>query len=141
MARKENTKTGKKGKVGTSGRDRIDGENLKKKRGIKWIDEPQEHEDHEGQSLATKNHEVIKRWAEERGGQPATVEGTEHDDRPGVLQFDFPGYGGSSLKKINWDYWFRSFDERDLVFQFQEHLKNGRQSNFFRLNNPEREDA
>src|SRR4051812_12171971 len=27
-----------------------------------------------GRSLATTHHEVIRRWAEERGGQPATVD-------------------------------------------------------------------
>ena len=35
----------------------------------------------------------------------------------------------------------RSFDERDLVFIYQEMKKDGSQGNFFRLDNPEREDA
>lgn len=107
----------------------------------KWIENPNEHEDHNGQSLATKNQDVIKRWAEERGAKPATVPGTERDERPGVLRFDFPGYGGQSLKEVSWDDWFWTFNERDLTFLFQEHLKNGNQSNFFRLENPRREDA
>ena len=106
----------------------------------KWIESPDDHEDHPGQSLVTRNHDVIRRWAEERGAQPATVEGTEHDGRPGVLTFDFPGYGGENLKPISWDEWLQRFDERNLAFHFQEHLKDGRPSNFFQLDSPERED-
>lgn len=107
----------------------------------KWITSPDEHEDHPGQSLATKSHEVIRRWAEARGATPATVPGTEHDTRPGVLRFDFPGYGGQGLRHISWDEWFRTFDERNLTFVFQEHTRDGRMSNFFLLESPEREEA
>lgn len=107
----------------------------------RWIQSPEEHEEHPGESLATRSHEVIQMWAEERGGQPATVPGTEHDNRPGVLRLNFPGYGGQGLQPISWEDWFRSFDERHLVFVYQEHKSDGHTSNFFRLDNPEREDA
>lgn len=109
----------------------------------KWINSPDEHEDRPGQTLATRNHDVIRRWAEERGAQPATIEGTEHDDHLGVLRFDFPGYAEADdkLKRVSWDEWFRTFDERNLVFIYQEHRSDGKLSNFFRLDNPEREDA
>lgn len=108
----------------------------------KWIENVDDHEDRQGQSLATRNHEVILKWAEERGAQPATVSGTRHDDRPGVLRFDFPEYGGGKrLEHISWEEWFKSFDERELVFVYQEHLKKGDQSNFFRLDSPTRETA
>jgi len=107
----------------------------------KWIESPDEHAERPGQTLATRDHEVIRRWAEERGAAPATIPGTERDDRPGVLRLDFPGYGGGQLQRIDWDDWFRTFDERGLVFLFQERLKSGRQSNFFRFDSPEREAA
>lgn len=107
----------------------------------KWIHSADEHEDHEGQSLATRSHEVIRHWAERRNAKPATVPGTEHDNRPGVLRFDFPDYGGGELEDIGWDKWFESFDARNLVFLFQEHTSDGNDSNFFRLDNPERADA
>ena len=105
----------------------------------RWIHNPNEKEDHPGQTLATQSHEVIKHWAEERGGKPATVPGTEHDGHPGVLRFNFPGYGGQSLEEISWDDWFKAFDERHLVFLFQQHMSNGNQSNFFHMDSPERE--
>ncbi len=103
----------------------------------KWIDSMEEHEDHPGQSLATRNHEVIKHWAEERRAEPAAVAGTEHEGRAGVLRLDFPGYG--TVPKISWDDWFKTFDDRELIFLYQEHLKNGNTSNFFKLNSPSRE--
>ncbi len=100
-----------------------------------------EHEERPGRSLVTTDHDAIKKWAEDRGASPATVPGTEHEGRPGVLRFDFPGYGGQDLEKISWDEWFCTFDERGLNFIYQEHKKDGSQSNFFRLENPDREDA
>lgn len=78
-------------------------------------------------------------WAKERDAKPATIPGTEHGGRPGVLRFNFPGYGGQEIKEISWEEWFQPFDERQLVFVFQEHRKDGTQSNFFRLDSPERE--
>ena len=107
----------------------------------KWISSPDDHADHDGQSLVTRNHEVIKKWAEARDAKPSTVPGTEHGDHVGVLRFNFPGYGGDRLEEISWDDWFKTFDDRDLVFLYQEKLKNGNQSNFFRFDNPNREDA
>jgi hypothetical protein len=80
-----------------------------------WIESTKEHEERKGRTLATRNHEVIKSWASKRKATPATVPGTEHDGRPGVLRFDFPGYGGRGLKKISWDEWFRTFDENNLA--------------------------
>ncbi len=107
----------------------------------KWISNKDEHEEHNGQSLATRNHDVIMKWAEERDAVPATVPGTEHGDQLGVLRFNFPGYGGRELREVSWEEWFKPFDARDLVFVYQEHMKNGNQSNFFRLDNPKREDG
>lgn len=107
----------------------------------RWIHSTSEHEDHQGQTLATRSHEVIQQWANERGGKPATVPGTEHEGRPGVLRFIFQEQSEKSLQPISWDDWFKSFDARDLVFVYQEHKTDGSQSNFFRLDNPSREDA
>jgi hypothetical protein len=93
-----------------------------------------------GRSLATTSHEVIRRWVEERGGVPATVEGTEHGDRLGVLRFDFGG-DSQNLRHVSWDEWFKTFDARRLNFIYQEERKDGNQSTFFRLESPDREDA
>jgi len=107
----------------------------------KWITSPDDHEDHPGQSLVTRDHEVIRQWAEERGASPATIPGTQRGNRVRMLRFDFPGYGGAALEKIAWEKWFEPFDERNLAFHFQEHKADGSLSNFFRLDSPDREDA
>jgi hypothetical protein len=99
-------------------------------------DEPER----EGRSLVTTHHEVIRQWAEERDGVPATVEGTEHGDHLGVLRIDFGGED-ANLRRVSWDEWFATFDERGLNFIYQEQRSDGQQSNFFRLENPQREDA
>ncbi|MCZ2824313.1 MULTISPECIES: Rho termination factor N-terminal domain-containing protein [unclassified Modestobacter] len=93
-----------------------------------------------GRSLATSSHEVIRKWAEDRGGVPATVDGTEHGDHLGVLRFDFTG-DSENLRQVSWDEWFDTFDARKLNFLYQEERKDGNQSNFFRLESPDREDA
>ncbi|MEU9737971.1 hypothetical protein AB0E12_02090 [Micromonospora chersina] len=95
-----------------------------------------------GRSLVTTNHEVIQRWARARNAKPATIAGTERGDRPGVLTFNIPGYRESSrIREVTWDDWFRTFDSRGLNLIYQEQMRDGRQSNFFRTENPNREDG
>jgi hypothetical protein len=112
-------------------------------RSLKYSQEvtsPDEEPERPGRSLATTHHEVIKQWAEDRGGTPATVDGTEHGDHLGVLRFDFGG-GSDNLRQVGWDEWFKTFDDRRLNFIYQEERSDGNQSNFFRLESPDREDA
>jgi hypothetical protein len=112
-------------------------------RSLKYSQEvtsPDEDPERPGRSLATTHHEVIKQWAEDRGGTPATVDGTEHGDHLGVLRFDFGG-GSDNLREVSWDEWFKTFDDRRLNFIYQEERSDGNQSNFFRLESPDREDA
>jgi hypothetical protein len=104
------------------------------------VTSPDQEPEREGRSLATTHHEVIKQWAEERNGTPATVSGTEHGDHLGVLRFDFGGEN-ENLRQVSWDEWFKTFDQRGLNFIYQEQRTDGQQSNFFRLENPNREDA
>jgi hypothetical protein len=104
------------------------------------VTSPDDEPERPGRSLATTNHDVIKEWAEARGAVPATVEGTEHGDLLGVLRFDFGG-DSDDLRHVSWDEWFATFDARRLNFIYQEERSDGRQSTFFRLESPEREDA
>jgi hypothetical protein len=105
------------------------------------ISSPEQEPERPGRSLVTTDHDVIRQWAEERGATPATVGDTGPGDTLGVLRFDFPGYGGGDLREVGWDEWFDTFDRRGLNFIYQEETTDGRQSNFFRLENPDREDA
>src|SRR4051794_30498452 len=104
------------------------------------ITSPDDEPEREGRSLATTSHEVIREWAQARDAVPATVEGTEHGDHLGVLRFDFGG-DSDRLRQVTWDEWFETFDARRLNFLYQESRKDGTQSNFFRLESPDREDG
>jgi hypothetical protein len=104
------------------------------------VEEPSEHEERAGRSLFTTNPEVVRQWAEERRAVPATV-GQRRTRQPRVLRFKFPRSRATNLVEIDWEDWLRVFTDRNLRFIYQEHRTDGRQSNFFRLESPDREDG
>lgn len=113
-------------------------------RRAKWIASPGEPADRDGQTLATRDHDVIRRWAEARGAVPVTVGGTGEHARPRTLRLDFPSGdergGRNRPQEVDWDSWFRAFDARELVFLFQENLSSGAQSSFFLFDSPHRDE-
>jgi hypothetical protein len=71
----------------------------------------------------TTNHDEIRRWIEKRGGHPAVVGDTEGKGGGGLLRIDFDEPGGNDdtrLKRIDWDEFFRIFDENGLAFLRQD---------------------
>jgi hypothetical protein len=88
-----------------------------------------------GESQTTTDHQEIKRWAEARGGEPASVKGTETaGGHAGILRIAFPGYGEEEqLERISWDEFFRKFDESNLAFLYQNETREGKESRFFKL--------
>lgn len=86
------------------------------------------------ETRTTTDHDEIRRWVEDHGGKPVQVKGTGSDDDPGVLRIDFPGGAGQdSLEPIDWDEWFRKFDQNNLAFLYQEKKADGGDSTFFKL--------
>jgi hypothetical protein len=83
-------------------------------------------------SVTTTNHETIRKWAEERGGQPATVRATEDDGHAGILRIDFDPRQ-KALEQIEWSEFFRKFDESDLAFLYQDRTKDGKLSRFHKF--------
>jgi|ERR1051326_574452 hypothetical protein len=80
------------------------------------------------------DHNEIRRWAEQRNGQPACVKGTGDEGDIGILRIDFPGYSGEeSLQHVSWADWFKKFDERKLALLFQEKTAGGAESNFNKI--------
>lgn len=84
------------------------------------------------------DHEIIRRWVEERKGHPATVRtrgmnsGVKSD--VGMLRVDFPGGAGEvSLKAVSWNQWFKKFDEKKLAALLQEKTAGGKTSRFIKL--------
>ncbi len=87
-----------------------------------------------GQSKTTTDHEEIRKWVEDRGGHPASVKNTKEGDDPGMLRIDFPGYSGEGrLEPISWDEFFEKFDEKKLAFLYQDEMKSGKESRFWKL--------
>jgi hypothetical protein len=104
------------------------------------VTSPDDEPERPGRSLVTTDHDVIRQWAQARGGRPATVEGTEHEDGLGVLRIDFRE-PDANLREVSWEEWFATFDGRRLNFIYQEERSDGNQSTFFRLESPDREDG
>jgi hypothetical protein len=84
------------------------------------------------ESKVTTDHVEIRQWAEERGGKPASIEGTERgNEEAGLLRIDFPGGAGDPpLNRITWEDFFKKFDEADLAMVYQAEKADGSPSFF-----------
>jgi hypothetical protein len=84
-------------------------------------------------SYTTTDHDVIRAWAEARGGRPATVSGTEDSGQGGgVLRIEFDA-SEDRLDDADWDQFFKVFDDRGLAFVYQEQTSDGETSRFNKL--------
>ncbi|EJW10365.1 hypothetical protein A33M_0151 [Rhodovulum sp. PH10] len=85
------------------------------------------------QGETTTDHEAIRRWAEERGGCPATVKGTESGgEHAGILRLDFEPKD-EGLETIGWDEFFDKFEESNLAFLHQDRTADGKVSRFHKF--------
>ena len=89
-----------------------------------------------GETLWTREHETIQTWAEDRHAVPSTVAGSNDEGSLGALGFDFSGQGGDGLEHITWEQFFKTFEERNLIFVYQETTRTGAGSTFFRFDAP-----
>lgn len=67
----------------------------------------------------TRDHDLIRRWAEARGGVPSIVEETG-----GLLRIDFvegakSGGHDERLEETSWERFFEIFDDRGLYFLYE----------------------
>jgi hypothetical protein len=90
------------------------------------------------QTLSTRDHELIRRWATKRRAEPATGEATYSGpasvsvkDGGAGIRFNFPGSG--SFRPIAWSEWFENFDRHQLAFVFDNDSETGSPSNRYRL--------
>lgn len=86
-------------------------------------------------SEATTDHETIRRWVEERGGDPAHVEATADEDGVGILRLQFPDTerDHDEIKPITWDEFFEKFEDENLAFVYQEETEGDRMSRFYKF--------
>ena len=82
-------------------------------------------------SFTTRDHDVIRAWAESRGGTPADVEGTG-DGGAGVLRIEFRD-DADRLEDVGWDAFFATFDDSDVDFLYQERTSDGSVSRFHKF--------
>jgi hypothetical protein len=68
------------------------------------------------EAKTTTDHDEIRKWVKERDGQPAVV---RTKGQGGILRIDF-GEPEETLETIEWDEFFRIFDENDLAFLYQD---------------------
>ena len=71
----------------------------------------------------TTDHDAIRKWAEARNGRPASVKGTGDAEDAGLLRLDF-GEPEESLEKISWEDFFKTFEESELAFLYEDEPEN-----------------
>ena len=82
----------------------------------------------------TTDHDEIKSWAEERGGEPAAVADTLSDGKKGaLLRIKFQDE--DDLDVIEWDEFFEIFDRNELAALLQDETKDGSTSRFVKFVN------
>jgi hypothetical protein len=93
---------------------------------------------HDTATKLTTNHDAIRKWADERGGEPSIVKDT--DTNAGILRIDFPGYPGEdSPEHISWDDFFKKFVDSGLAFLYQEETAEGKPSRFNKIVSADKE--
>jgi hypothetical protein len=69
----------------------------------------------------TIDKDEIRRWAEHRGGVPATIRGSVGEDGPGILRISLPAIAvRAHLQALTWDEFFAAVDANELAFMIDE---------------------
>ena len=78
-------------------------------------------------AIATRERDVIRRWAERHCAEPATGEATtsgpatvDVNDGGAGIRFNFPA--AARFRPISWEEWFAHFDRHDLLFVYEEEI-------------------
>jgi hypothetical protein len=90
------------------------------------------------QVVATRDHAVIRSWAEQRQAVPATGEATASgpatvnvNDGGASVRFNFPGAG--MFRPISWEEWLANFDQHLCAFVYEADAEDGTLSNRYRI--------
>jgi hypothetical protein len=78
-------------------------------------------------ATTTTDHEVIRRWVEDRGGRPARVR--TGAGQGGLLRIDFQE-PEEEFEEIPWESFFEIFDQNRLAFLHQDTTSEGGTSRF-----------
>lgn len=67
-----------------------------------------------GRSLATRDREVIRQWAQRHSAEPALEDAAGDAE----IRFNFPAL--NRHRSVTWQEWFEVFEQRRLVFIYEE---------------------
>ena len=83
----------------------------------------------------THDHQAIKDWAEERDAVPAKIKGTGNQKDEGILRIHFPqkSPNNEDFEELEWDDFFKEFEENNLDLIYQEKTKDGETSTFHKF--------
>ncbi len=102
------------------------------------IDTGNERDHQEIPVVATQDRELIRRWAQRRGAEPATGEASvsgpatvDVRDGDAGIRFNFPGVG--RYRPITWDEWFDHFSHHELIFVYERDAPGRTPSSRYRL--------
>jgi hypothetical protein len=82
---------------------------------------------HMSEASTTTKHDEIRNWAEKRDGRPSKISTKGHTG--GILRIDF-GEKEDAFEEIEWDEFFKIFDENKLAFLHQDKTADGKMSRF-----------
>lgn len=81
-------------------------------------------------SETTTDHAKIKKWIEARDGHPSVVRATEDNGKGGgLLRVEFRD-PDDRLEEVDWNEFFKVFDDNKLAFLYQDKTKDGATSRF-----------
>ena len=83
----------------------------------------------------THDHQAIKDWAKERNAVPAKIKGTGNQTDEGILRIHFPqkSQNNDDFEKLEWDDFFKEFEESNLDLIYQDKTKDGETSTFHKF--------
>lgn len=87
-----------------------------------------------GKEKFTANHDVIRRWAENRHGHPAHIVGIDDGLDKGGLYIHFEDTEPEvEVETISWVNFFKIFDKNKLALLYKSKLPSGTESRFYRF--------
>ncbi len=67
----------------------------------------------------TTDHDEIRKWVEEKGGEPAVIKGVSGSEGEGILTLVF-GQPGPDVQVISWQEFFNTFEDNELRFRYED---------------------
>jgi len=89
-----------------------------------------------GHEWFTIDHDIIRRWSEQRNGQPAHIKGTEGGLDKGGLCIRFQDEEPElAIEMLTWDKFFKIFEKNKLAFLYKDKSPSGAESRFYKFVN------